>query len=43
MLKRDCVGVYHKVSPMHLDRCIKEFAGRHNLREQDRLSRWPAW
>ena len=34
MLKRGYIGIYHKVSPKHLDRYIKEFTGRHNLREQ---------
>ena len=33
MLKRAHKGVYHKMSPKHLQRYIDEFAGRHNLRE----------
>ena len=35
MLKRAHKGTFHKLSPKHLDRYIQEFAGRHNLREQD--------
>ena len=37
MLKRGIVGVYHHVSPKHLDRYVDEFAGRHNLRELDTI------
>ena len=32
MMKRGYVGTYHKMSPKHLDRYVKEFAGRHNVR-----------
>ena len=32
MLKRGYKGVYHKMSPKHLDRYVNEFAGRHNVR-----------
>ena len=35
MLKRAHKGVFHKFSPKHLDRYVQEFAGRHNIREQD--------
>ena len=35
MLKRAHKGTFHKLSPKHLDRYVQEFAGRHNLREQD--------
>ncbi len=37
MIKRAHKGVYHKLSPKHLDRYIRQFAGRHNIREQDTL------
>ena len=32
MLKRAHKGVYHKLSPKHLDRYVREFPGRHNVR-----------
>ena len=35
MLKRAHTGTFHKMSPKHLDRYVQEFAGKHNLREQD--------
>ena len=35
MLKRGYVGTYHQMSPKHLDRYVREFAGRHNVRELD--------
>ena len=35
MLKRAHKGTFHKMSPKHLDRYVQEFAGRHNVREQD--------
>ncbi len=35
MLKRAHKGAFHKMSPKHLDRYAQEFAGRHNIREQD--------
>lgn len=37
MLKRAHKGTFHKFSPKHLDRYVQEFAGRHNVREQDTL------
>ena len=37
MLKRAHKGVYHKISPKHLQRYVDEFAGRHGIREQDTL------
>ncbi len=35
MIKRAHTGTFHKLSPKHLDRYVQEFAGRHNMREQD--------
>lgn len=35
MLKRGYHGTYHHMSEKHLDRYVGEFAGRHNMREQD--------
>ena len=37
LLKRAHGGVFHKISPKHLDRYIREFAGKHNLRQFDTL------
>ena len=37
MLKRAHKGVYHKISPKHLQRYVDEFSGRHGVREQDTL------
>ena len=37
MLKRAHKGTFHKLSPKHLGRYVQEFAGRHNVREQDTL------
>ena len=34
-LKRAHKGVYHKISPKHLQRYINEFAGRHCTRDDD--------
>ncbi len=38
MLKRGHKGTYHKMSAKHLDRYVKEFAGRQNQRELDTLA-----
>ena len=35
MLKRAHKGVFHKLSPKHMDRHVCEFAGRHNIRGVD--------
>jgi len=37
MLKRGQKGIYHKMSPKHLQRYINEFSGRHNMREGDTI------
>ena len=37
MLKRGYHGVYHHMSPKHLQRYVNEFAGRHNIREMDTI------
>ena len=37
MLKRGFVGVYHQMSPEHLNRYVSEFEGRHNQREADTI------
>ena len=38
MLKRAHKGVYHKISPKHLQRYVDEFSGRHGIREIDTLN-----
>ena len=42
MLKRAHKGTFHKLSPKHLDRYVQEFAGRHNVREQDTIDQMAA-
>ena len=37
MLKRGYKGIYHQMSPKHLQRYVLEFAGRHNVRQQDTI------
>ena len=37
MLKRGYVGTFHKFPEKHLDRYVREFAGRHNIRPRDTL------
>ena len=37
MLKRAQTGTFHKMSPKHLQRYIRQFAGKHNLREKDTI------
>ena len=36
-LKRAHKGVYHSLSPKHLQRYVSQFAGRHNVRDMDTL------
>ena len=38
MLKRAHKCTFHKISPKHLDRYVKEFAGKHNIRDLDTLA-----
>ena len=35
MMKRGYYGTYQRMSPMHLDRYVDEFSGRHNTRCAD--------
>ena len=37
MLKRAHKGTFHRLSAKHLQRYVSEFAGRHNIREQDTI------
>ena len=37
MLKRAHKGVYHKLSPKHLQRYVDQFTGRHNVRDLDTI------
>ena len=39
MFKKGYRGVFHKISPKHLNRYLQEFCGRHNTRELGTLSR----
>ena len=38
MLQRAHTGTFHKMSPKHLDRYVRQFAGKHNLREEDTIT-----
>ena len=38
VLKRAHKGVFHKISPKHLNRYVTEFAGKHNVRNLDTLA-----
>ena len=35
VFKRGYHGTYHWMSPKHLQRCVDEFVGRHNVRRLD--------
>ena len=36
-LKRADKGLFHRMSPKHLQRYVAEFAGRHNIRDFDTI------
>ena len=42
MLKRGFYGTYHRMSPKHLKRYVKEFCGRHNARPFDTIDQLSA-
>ena len=42
MLKRGFYGTYHRMSPKHLHRYVREFAGRHNGRPKDTIDQLKA-
>ena len=42
MLKRGYCGIYHQMSPKHLQRYVNEFAGRHNARSLDTIDQMKA-
>ena len=37
VLKRAYHGVYHHISPKHLQRYVDQFAGKHNIRGMDTI------
>ena len=37
LLKRGFIGIYHKMSPKHLQRYVNEFAGRHDNRSKSTI------
>lgn len=39
VLKRGYKGIYHRMSPKHLQRYVNEFAGRLNIRDKDTLEK----
>ena len=41
-LKRAHTGTFHKMSPKHLERYVRQFAGKHNLRESDTVAQLAA-
>ena len=43
MMKRGYHGVYHQMSPKHLQRYVCEFEGRHNDRPADTIDQMTIW
>ena len=39
IMKRGYKGIYHRMSPKHLQRYVNEFAGRLNIRDLDTLQK----
>ena len=42
LMKRGYHGTYHKMSPKHLERYVREFEGRHNVRDFDTVEQMEA-
>ena len=42
LMKRGYQGTYHHWSPKHLDRYVREFAGRNNMRDLDTVDQMSA-
>ncbi len=42
LLKRAHKGIFHNLSPKHLNRYIQEFVGRHNIRDLDTIQQMKA-
>ena len=42
MIKRAHTGTFHKMSPKHLNRYVREFAGKHNIRSEDTIDQMRA-
>ena len=42
MLKRAHTGTFHKMSPKHLNRYVREFAGKHNIRDENTIDQMKA-
>ena len=42
LMKRGYHGTYHHWSPKHTDRYVREFAGRHNMRDLDTVDQMSA-
>ena len=42
VLKRAHTGTFHKISPKHLNRYVRQFAGKHNIRPMDTMDQLQA-